>query len=98
MEKNYFVYITTNKTHRVLYTGVTSNLLQRIYYHRIGFYGGFSKKYNASKLVFYEHYRDVGFAIAREKQIKAGSRARKLKIINKMNPNWNDLWDEIQDS
>ncbi len=85
----------TNKNNSVLYTGVTSDLTRRVYEHKNKLEDGFSKKYNLDKLVFYEIYNDVNEAIAREKQIKGGSRVKKIKLIEEMNHKWNDLYDEI---
>ena len=96
MDKNFFVYIMTNKNNTVLYTGVTNNLIRRVYEHKEKLIEGFTKKYNCSKLVWYEIYNDSYNAIAREKQIKAGSRKKKLDLINKTNPEWKDLYDEIK--
>ena len=95
MAKIYCVYIMTNKYNRVLYTGVTSDLKGRAYQHREGLVAGFTKRYNLHKLVYYETFEDPNTAIAREKQIKAGSRAAKLKLINGGNPDWCDLYDKI---
>ena len=96
MDNNYFVYIMTNKNNTVLYTGVTNNLLRRVYEHKEKLMEGFTKNYNCSKLVWYEIYSDSYNAIVREKQIKAGSRKKKIELINKMNPEWKDLYDEIK--
>ncbi|BDB53679.1 GIY-YIG nuclease family protein [Flavobacterium ammonificans] len=91
-----FIYIITNKNHTVLYTGVTSNLPKRIKEHQVKRYqGSFSTRYNANKLVYYEAFQMIGDAISREKQIKAGSRAKKIAIINSVNAEWNDLYEEI---
>ena len=91
-----FIYIITNKNHTVLYTGVTSNLPKRIKEHQDKRYqGSFSVRYNANKLVYYEAFQMIGDAINREKQIKAGSRAKKLALINSVNAEWNDLYEEI---
>jgi len=91
-----YVYIITNKNNAVLYTGVTSNLIQRIYKHKNKTYdNSFTKRYNIDKLVYYEIFEDIELAISREKQIKDGNRARKEKLINNINPNWNDLYFEI---
>jgi len=90
--KNYFIYIATNKTNTVLYTGVTNNLIKRIYQHKNKVVANFSAKYNINKLVYYEVFQDVNAAIKREKQIKAGSRKKKLELIKKMNPNFEDLY------
>jgi len=93
--KQFYIYILTNKNNRVLYTGVTSDLKRRIYEHREKFVEGFSKKYNTNKLIYYEVFEDVEPAIARENQIKAGSRAKKIALIMEFNPEWNDLYEEI---
>jgi len=96
MNKNqYCVYIITNKINTVLYTGVTNNLTKRIYQHKNKLISSFSSKYNLNKLVYYEPYDDVNLAIKREKQIKAGSRKKKLNLIKKKNSNFNDLYAEI---
>jgi len=79
----------------VLYTGMTNNLKRRAYEHRTGRGGGFTSRYNVTKLVYYEVFADALSAIAREKQIKAGSRQKKLDLVNEMNPEWNDLYEEI---
>jgi Predicted endonuclease containing a URI domain len=89
------IYIITNKVNTTLYTGVTSNLTKRIYQHRHGAIEGFSKRYRCRKLVYYEIYEDMENAILREKQIKAGSRSKKITLIEANNPNWDDLWDTI---
>ena len=94
--KNYFVYIITNKWHRVLYVGMTNNLERRMMEHREKLVAGFSKKYNLNKLVWFEEGAAVRGAIEREKQLKASSRKKKLDLINEMNPDWQDLsedWD-----
>ncbi len=95
MEHRYFVYILTNAHHSVLYTGVTNDLLRRVSEHREKMFSGFTKRYNVEKLVFYETFSDIHQAIACEKQIKAGSRQRKLDLINAMNPDWRDLFDHL---
>jgi putative endonuclease len=91
MEKQYYVYILTNKSHSVLYTGVTSDLKKRVYQHKEKLADGFTKKYNVSKLVYYQIAQNAFAAISREKQIKGGSRANKIELINSMNPEWDDL-------
>jgi putative endonuclease len=91
----FYVYILTNKSNTVLYTGVTSNLLRRVYEHKNKSVKGFTSKYNVSKLVYYEEGEDSYGAISREKQIKAGSRQNKKDLINSMNPEWKDLYDEL---
>ena len=92
MEKLYYVYIMTNPTRTVLYTGVTNDLRKRVYQHREKLVDGFTNRYNINKLVFYEVTQDVKSAIEREKQIKGGSRTKKIALINAMNPEWDDLY------
>jgi putative endonuclease len=89
------VYILTNERHTVLYVGVTSDLKARVYQHREKLLPGFTTRYNVSKLVYYEVADEMLAAIAREKQIKAGSRQKKINLINALNPQWRDLYDEI---
>jgi putative endonuclease len=93
-ERQYFVYIMTNVHNTVLYTGVTNDLHRRVLEHRSGKGGMFTKKYNVTKLVYYESGDDVNIAIFREKQIKAGSRQKKIDLINSLNPEWKDLLEE----
>ena len=95
MSKEYYVYIMTNKINSTLYTGVTNDLKRRVFEHKNKLVEGFTKKYNIDKLVFYEIYNDINNAIAREKQIKSGSRAKKIKLIEEMNSRWNDLFDKV---
>jgi putative endonuclease len=95
IERAYYVYILTNKNNTVLYTGVTNNLKKRAYEHREKFVEGFTKKYNIKKLVYFEIFRDAENAILREKQIKGGSRAKKERLINNINPDWRDLYEEL---
>ena len=95
MHKQYFVYIVTNKHNKVLYTGITSGLKRRVYEHKEKLISGFTKKYNLSKLVYYETYQDPENAILREKQIKAGSRQKKIDLINSVNGEWLDLYMRI---
>ena len=93
-----FIYIITNKYQTVVYTGVTSNLPQRIMDHkekRNPIF--FSARYSLNVLVYYEQFQWIGDAIAREKQIKAGSRETKNNLIRSMNPTWKDLFEEIKD-
>ena len=85
----------TNKNNRVLYTGITNDLKKRVYEHREKFVNGFTKKYNVSKLVYYEIFEDPENAILREKKIKAGSRQKKIDLINSMNKEWSDLYREL---
>ncbi|AMR28830.1 excinuclease ABC subunit C [Hymenobacter psoromatis] len=90
----YCVYILTNPYHTVLYVGVTNNLVRRVSEHKTGAVEGFTKKYNVSKLVYFETSPSIMQAIEREKQLKAGSRAKKLALIEEMNPAWRDLLEE----
>ncbi len=90
-----YVYIMFNFRNGTLYTGVTNNLVRRVWEHKNKIVEGFTKKYNVDKLGYYEIYADITDAIQREKQIKGGSRKAKLKLIETMNPNWEDLYDEI---
>jgi putative endonuclease len=95
VNKQFYVYIMTNKNNSALYAGVTNDLKRRVFEHKNKLLEGFTKKYNINKLVFYEVYDDINDAIAREKQIKGGSRAKKIKLIEDMNSRWDDLFDEI---
>jgi putative endonuclease len=89
------IYITTNKKDGTLYTGVTSNLPQRIHQHRNKTIKGFSSKYNCHILVYYEVFDDMENAILREKQLKGGSRQKKISLIEKLNPEWTDLYTDL---
>jgi putative endonuclease len=95
MNRKYYVYIMANKSNSVLYTGITSDLKRRAYEHKEKINCGFTKKYNVSKLVYYEFFEDTENAITREKQIKAGSRQKKIDLIDSMNRKWLDLYEEI---
>ncbi|OHB62215.1 MAG: excinuclease ABC subunit C [Planctomycetes bacterium RBG_13_46_10] len=85
----------TNKRKTVLYTGVTNDLIRRVYEHKQKLVQGFTKKYNVVNLVYYEIFRDCFSAIQREKQIKAGSRRKKEELINSINKDWRDLYDGL---
>ena len=85
----------TNKINSVLYVGVTDNLVKRVYQHKNKLVSGFTSKYNINKLVYYQVFEDINEAIKREKQIKGGSREKKLKLIQSMNPQFSDLYSEI---
>ena len=89
------IYIMTNKANRVLYTGVTSNLFKRVTQHKDKVAPGFTSTYNVTKLVYYEEFESMEDAIAREKQLKGGSRKKKIDLINKMNPEWRDLYEDF---
>ena len=93
--RQYFIYIATNKINTVLYTGVTDDLIKRIYEHKSGLGSKFTSKYKITKLVYYEIFNDILEAIKREKQIKAGSRKRKISLIRSINPEFKDLYKEI---
>jgi predicted GIY-YIG superfamily endonuclease len=84
-----------NKRNGTIYTGVTSNLAQRVYQHKAGLFVGFSKKYNCANLVYYEELSDMPTAILREKQLKGGSRKNKIMLIEARNPAWNDLFASL---
>jgi len=91
-EFRFYVYILTNRRHTVLYTGVTNNIWQRQFYHQTKVSStGFTARYNVDCLVYYETFTNIRTAIAREKQIKAGSRQKKIDLINGLNPEWRDL-------
>lgn len=91
--KTYYVYMLTNWTNGVLYTGMTNNLERRINEHRSGEIKGFTKQYNLEKLVYYEDCNDVNAAIDREKQLKNWNREKKEKLVETLNPEWKDLAD-----
>ena len=95
MGRHYYIYIMTNQRNTTLYTGVTSDLKKRAYKHRAKLVDGFTKKYNLAKLVYYEVFDDIENAILREKQIKAGSRQKKIQLINVFNADWKDLYDDL---
>jgi putative endonuclease len=95
INKTGYVYMLANKTNKVIYTGVTSDLVKRMGEHKDEQVGGFTKKYNVDKLVYVEETNDIEVAIEREKQIKAGSRKKKIELIKDLNPNFKDLSDQI---
>ena len=95
MEKNFYIYIMANKHNTTLYTGVTNNLIRRVYEHKSKLVDGFTKRYNVDKLVYFEMFDRAEDAITREKQIKAGSRSRKIELIHSMNPPWDDLYEGL---
>jgi putative endonuclease len=90
-----YVYLVVNKYNNVLYVGVTNNLIRRIYEHKNRLVKGFTHKYNVNRLVYYEVCPDILVAITREKQIKGWAREKKNKLINMMNPNWDDLYESL---
>jgi putative endonuclease len=95
MDHEYFIYLMTNKNNKVIYTGVTNNLKRRVCEHKEKMVEGFTKRYNVNKLVYFEVTNDIYSAIQREKQIKAGSRQKKIDLINSINKEWKDLYNEI---
>ena len=94
-EKLYYIYILASGKNGTLYIGVTSNLYQRIIEHKNGLHSGFTKKYDVNKLVYYETYQYVQDAILREKQMKKWKRDWKIKLIEKENPGWKDMYNEL---
>jgi len=95
MEKQFYVYILASKRNGTLYTGVTSDLIKRVWQHKHHMVEGFTKKYRVKKLVYYEVHDNTESAITREKQIKKWRRKWKLRLIEEKNPQWTDLYDEI---
>ena len=89
--KSYCVYILTNWNNKVMYIGITNNLIRRVYEHKNKLVKGFTEKYNVNKLVYFEETRDVIAAITREKEIKKWRREKKDQLVNRMNPTWKDL-------
>ena len=90
-----FVYIMASKFNGTIYIGVTSDLVKRVYEHKRGFVDSFTKKYNIKMLVYYEQFQNIADAIYREKRLKTWQRKWKLDLINKFNPQWLDLYDNI---
>ena len=95
MKKQFYVYILASKSNGTLYTGVTSDLIKRVWQHKHHMVEGFTKKYRVKKLVYYEVHDNTESAITREKQIKKWRRKWKLRLIEEKNPQWTDLYDEI---
>ena len=95
MANSFYVYIITNWNNRVLYIGFTNDLIRRIYEHKHKLVGGFSKKYNLDKLIYFELYDDPSIAILREKELKGWKRMKKLSLIEKTNPNYDDLYSRL---
>ena len=95
MTKQSYVYIMSNYDGKVIYTGSTTDLVKRVYEHKNKLRKGFTEKYNIINLVYYEIFDSIENAISRELQIKAGSRKKKLDLINKLNPQWEDLYNTI---
>lgn len=95
LSKQPAVYILANKRNGTLYIGVTSDLRKRIWEHQNDLVEGFTKRYGVHRLVYYELHEEIAKAIRREKQVKKWNRAWKLELIEKQNPDWRDLWEEI---
>ena len=95
MNAQYFVYIMTNKRNKVLYTGVTNNLIRRVYEHKEKMIDGFTSRCNVTKLVYYEVFEDIENAILREKRIKGGPRQKKIDLINSIYKGWRELYEEL---
>lgn len=94
-EETFYVYILANRWNTVTYTGVTNNLVRRIYEHRECLVPGFTARYHVTKLVYYEPFSHPSEAITREKQLKGGSQRQKIALIKSMNPKWEDLYAQI---
>ena len=95
MEEQAYIYFMSNRYNKVLYVGITSNLIKRVWEHKNKVVDGFTKRYNLYKLVYYEIYDDIETAINREKQIKSWSRKKKAELINALNPSWDDLYEKL---
>jgi|SRR3989344_3445941 len=96
--KEFYVYILTNVSNNVLYTGVTNNLRRRIYEHKNKLIPGFTSKYNLNKLVYFESFNSINDAIENEKRIKGWLRSKKISLVDNFNPNWNDLSEDADPS
>ena len=96
--KTYFVYLLTNYNNKVLYTGVTNNLLRRVYEHKNKQIDGFTKKYNVIRLVYFETFSDINEAIIAEKRIKGWTRQKKNLLVKSFNPDWNDLFPTLEEN
>jgi putative endonuclease len=94
-ERYYWVYILASKLGGTLYIGVTNNLIRRMYEHRMGLVPGFTRRYQVHHLVYFEPHTDIEAAIRREKRLKRWNRAWKIKLIEELNPNWDDLYPQI---
>ena len=92
---SFWIYIVTNRNHSVLYIGVTNSLSRRSWQHREGTGAAFPAANRCTKLIYYEHYRDIRAAIERETQLKKWSRAKKVELINRLNPRWMDIGDQV---
>jgi putative endonuclease len=92
---SYYVYILASKRNGTLYIGVTNDLIRRVYEHKNNLINGFTQKYNVHQLVYYEQTSNIKSAIQREKRLKKWNRKWKLELIEKENPNWNDLYERL---
>ncbi len=95
MEEQAYIYFMSNRYNKVLYVGITSYLIKRVWEHKNKVVDGFTKRYNLYKLVYYEIYDDIETAINREKQIKSWPRKKKIVLINAFNPSWDDLYEKL---
>ena len=95
MSDQYYIYILASRRNGTLYIGVTSDLIKRVYEHKNNLVGGFTKKYNVHRLVYYEKTEDISSAIMREKRIKKWKRTWKIELIEKSNPEWRDLYFDL---
>ena len=95
MERSYYVYILASQRNGTLYIGVTSDLIKRVWEHRNKLVDGFTEKYCIDKLVYYEQFKDIEYAIGREKRLKKYNRRWKIALIEKLNPDWRDLYEEL---
>ena len=91
----YYTYILTNQTNKVLYTGVTNNIKKRVCEHKNGLIMGFTQRYKVDKLVYFERFHNINYAIKREKQLKGLLRVKKTQLVNEFNPDWVDLFDQL---
>ncbi len=92
---SYYVYILASERNGTLYIGVTNNLIRRVYEHKTDAVEGFSKRYSTHSLAYYEEFSDINTALSREKQLKKWNRLWKLKLIESLNPHWDDLYEKI---
>jgi len=95
MQKQYYLYILASKRNGTLYIGITNDIIRRVGEHKLKFIAGFTKKYNVALLVYYEVFNDVNEAILREKRLKKWNRDWKIRLIESINPNWDDLTDKL---
>ena len=95
MEKNFYVYILASQRNGTLYVGITSDLMKRVWEHKNKVTEGFTEQYGVNKLVYYEHFVDVGQAIRREKRLKKYNRKWKTDLIEERNPDWKDLYEDL---